>query len=57
VVRDLRAQGIHCTSEGANAAGEHGYWEVVQDLAAHGIFVTRKFVSAGSFHACSTHTN
>src|SRR5690554_6649488 len=42
VIQDLRAHGIHCTSNGANWAAENDHLDVVRDLRVHGIRCTSR---------------
>lgn len=55
VVRDLRDNGIHCTSKGANDAARNGKLEVVRDLREHGILCTSGQCEGPNWVACFGH--
>jgi hypothetical protein len=40
IIHDLRANGIHCTSDGANRAAQSGNLNIIHDLRANGIHCT-----------------
>ena len=42
IVRDLRENGVHCTSRGANIAASEGFLEIIRDLRANRVHCTEE---------------